>query len=97
MLVRDGIIIVGVVLYLSLFNNYDLLPNRWGKHYTGWTIALFIIILLGGLVEGVNNLTVLNIQLILEKLALMGVIIFLILSMFSYIKDQGSKIFNEIT
>ena len=97
MLVRDGIIIVGVVLYLSLFSNYDLLPNRWGKHYTGWTIALFIIILLGGLVEGVNNLTVINVQLILEKLALMGVIIFLILSVSSYMKNQGSKIFNEIT
>ena len=97
MLARDGIIIVGVILYFSLFENYNLLPNRWGKHYTGWTIALFIIILLGGLVEGVNNLTVINVQLILEKLALMGVIIFLILSISSYMKDQGSKIFNEIT
>ena len=72
MLARDGIIIVGVILYFSLFENYNLLPNRWGKHYTGWTISLFIIILLRGVFF--------NIPLLLEQVALVGTLSFLTLS-----------------
>ena len=46
MLSRDGIILIGAMLHLLLFENRQALPNRWGKHYTGWTIALFIIVLI---------------------------------------------------
>ena len=47
MLTRDGLILIGSMLYLLLFDSNQALPNRWGKHYTGWTIALFIIVLIG--------------------------------------------------
>ena len=43
MLTRDGLILIGSMMYLLLFDSNQALPNRWGKHYTGWTIALFII------------------------------------------------------
>ena len=88
MLARDGIIIVGVILYFSLFENYNLLPNRWGKHYTGWTISLFIIILLRGVFF--------NIPLLLEQVALVGTLSFLTLSIISYLKNPGKEIFRQI-
>ena len=88
MLARDGIIIVGVILYFSLFENYNLLPNRWGKHYTGWTISLFIIILLRGVFF--------SIPLLLEQVALIGTLSFLTLSIISYLKNPGKEIFRQI-
>tara|TARA_Y100001949_G_C15863268_1_gene276036 strand:- start:141 stop:686 length:546 start_codon:yes stop_codon:yes gene_type:complete len=88
MLGRDGIIVIGVLLYFSLFQNYNLLPNRWGKHYTGWTIALFIIILIRGLTE--------RIPLILEQIALVGTLSFLIVSLIFYLRSPGKEIFRKI-
>ena len=88
MLARDSIIIIGVILYFSLFESYNLVPNRWGKHYTGWSIALFIIILLRGVFE--------SIPLILEQIALIGTIFFLVISLTFYLKDQGKKILSQI-
>jgi len=88
MLARDSIIIIGVILYFSLFENYNLVPNRWGKHYTGWTIALFIIILLRGVFE--------TIPLLLESIALFGTLFFLLISVVSYLRDPGKRIFSQI-
>ena len=47
MLARDGVVLIGAILYLLIFDTKDVMSNRWGKHYTGWTIALFIIVLTG--------------------------------------------------
>ena len=44
MLTRDGLVLIGSMLYLLLFDRNQASSNRWGKHYTGWTIALFIIV-----------------------------------------------------
>ena len=88
MLARDSIIIIGVILYFSLFENYNLVPNRWGKHYTGWTIALFIIILLRGVFEAI--------PLLLESTAILGTLFFLFISVVSYLRDPGKRIFSQI-
>ena len=32
MLARDGLILIGFMLYLLLFDNKQALSNRWGKH-----------------------------------------------------------------
>ena len=88
MLSRDGIILIGSMLYLLLFDNKQALPNRWGKHYTGWTIALFIIVLSGSSFG--------FLQKFLEWIAMSGVLVFIILSLISYLNQEGRTIFKKI-
>ena len=71
MLTRDGLIIIGSMMYLLLFDSTQALPNRWGKHYTGWTIALFIIVL----IQSAFSL----LPVYFEWIAMGGVIFFIIL------------------
>ena len=89
MLSRDGIILIGSMLYLLLFDNKQALPNRWGKHYTGWTIALFIIVLSGSSFGFLPKF--------LEWIAMSGVLVFIILSLISYLNQEGRAIFKKIT
>ena len=88
MLSRDGIILIGAMLHLLLFENRQALPNRWGKHYTGWTIALFIIVLIQ------SSLSILPFYI--EWIAMTGVIFFTFLSLFTYLNNEGKNIFKEI-
>ena len=88
MLTRDGLILIGSMLYLLLFDSNQALPNRWGKHYTGWTIALFIIILVGSSFS--------FLPLFLEWIAMLGVLIFIALSLGSYLNKEGRDIFRKI-
>ena len=88
MLSRDGIILLGAMLHLLLFENKQALPNRWGKHYTGWTIALFIIVL----IQSAFSL----LPVYFEWIAMGGVIFFIILSLTTYIKNEGKIIFRQI-
>ena len=88
MLSRDGIILIGAMLHLLLFENRQALPNRWGKHYTGWTIALFIIVL------AESSFDLLPIHL--TWIAMTGVIFFVGLSLYTYLKNEGRVIFKEI-
>ena len=88
MLTRDGLILIGSMLYLLLFDTNQALPNRWGKHYTGWTIALFIIILLGSSFSFLPKF--------LEWIAMLGVLIFIALSLGSYLNKEGRDIFRKI-
>ena len=88
MLSRDGIILIGSMLYLLLFDNKQALPNRWGKHYTGWTIALFIIVLSGSSFGFLPKF--------LEWIAMSGVLVFIILSLISYLNQEGRAIFKKI-
>jgi len=71
-----------------LFENKQALPNRWGKHYTGWTIALFIIVL----TQSAFSL----LPVYVEWIAMGGVIFFIILSLTTYIKNEGKIIFRQI-
>ena len=89
MISRDGIILVGSLLYLLLFESSAAIPNRWGKHYTGWTIALFIIILLRASFE--------VFPLYLEYIAMAGVLFYIILSVVSYIRKEGRELFKQIS
>ena len=43
MLTRDGLVLIGSMLYLLLFDRNQASSNRWGKHYTGWTLSLIHI------------------------------------------------------
>ena len=88
MLSRDGIILIGSMLYLLLFDNKQALPNRWGKHYTGWTIALFIIVLSGSSFGFLPKF--------LEWIAMSGVLVFIILSLISYLNREGRAILKKI-
>ena len=88
MLARDGLILIGFMLYLLLFDNKQALSNRWGKHYTGWTIALFIIVLLGSSFELLPRF--------FEWIAMSGVLIFIALSLGSYFNKEGRAIFKQI-
>ena len=88
MLGRDGIILIGSMLYLLLFDNKQALPNRWGKHYTGWTIALFIIVLSGSSFGFLPKF--------LEWIAMSGVLVFIILSLISYLNQEARAIFKKI-
>ena len=88
MLARDGLILIGFMLYLLLFDNKQALSNRWGKHYTGWTIALFIIVLLGSSFELLPRF--------FEWIAMSGVLIFRALSLGSYFNKEGRAIFKQI-
>ena len=88
MLSRDGIILIGAIMHLLLFENKQAPPNRWGKHYTGWTIALFIIVLLQSALPFV--------PIYLEWIAMAGVIFFIFLSLFNYLNQEGRLIFKKI-
>ena len=88
MLTRDGLILIGSMLYLLLFDSNQALPNRWGKHYTGWTIALFIIVLVGSSFE--------FLPWFVEWIAMSGVLIFIVLSLISYLNKEGRDIFKKI-
>ena len=88
MLTRDGVILIGSMLYLLLFDNNQALPNRWGKHYTGWTIALFIIVLIGSSFELLPRF--------IEWIAMLGVLIFIVLSLASYLNKEGRAILKQI-
>ena len=79
---------MGSMTYLMLFEGNNSLPNRWGKHYNGWTIALFIIILL----EGVF----LNFPGLFFQVAVIGVLFFLIMSLYFYFKEQGVQIYQKL-
>ena len=91
LLVRDAIIVMGAMLYMMLFDGRNALSNRWGKHYTGWIIAMLIIVLLQGtLVTGsalLHNLA---------QISKLGVLFFTFLSLFSYFKEPGKLIFNQL-
>ena len=88
MLSRDGIILIGAMLHLLLFENRQALPNRWGKHYTGWTIALFIIVLIQ------SSFSILPFYI--EWIAMIGVMFFTFLSLSTYLMNEGKNIFKEI-
>ena len=88
MLSRDGIILIGAMLHLLLFENRQALPNRWGKHYTGWTIALFIIVLIQ------SSFSILPFYI--EWIAMTGVVFFIFLSLSIYLMNEGKNIFKEI-
>ena len=88
MLTRDGLILIGSMLYLLLFDSNQALPNRWGKHYTGWTIALFIIVLIGSSFSFLPQFV--------EWFAMSGVLIFIALSLGSYLNKEGRDIFRKI-
>ena len=88
MLTRDGLILIGSMMYLLLFDSNQALPNRWGKHYTGWTIALFIIVLTGSSFDFLPKF--------LEWIAMLGVLIFIVLSLVSYFNQEGRAIFKKI-
>ena len=88
LLARDAIVVMGSMTYLMLFEGNNSLPNRWGKHYNGWTIALFIIILL----EGVF----LNFPGLFFQVAVIGVLFFLIMSLYFYFKEQGVQIYKKL-
>ena len=88
MLSRDGIILIGAMLHLLLFENRQALPNRWGKHYTGWTIALFIIVLIQ------SSFSILPFYI--EWIAMIGVVFYTFLSLSTYLMNEGKNIFKEI-
>jgi cardiolipin synthase len=88
MLTRDGLILIGSMLYLLLFDSNQASPNRWGKHYTGWTIALFIIVLVGSSFDIVPPF--------IEWIAMSGVLVFIVMSLGSYFNKEGRAIFKQI-
>jgi cardiolipin synthase len=88
MLSRDGLILIGAILYMLMFDSAKALPNRWGKHYTGWTIALFIIVLLRASFD--------IFPILLEWISTTGVVVFAILSFSGYSRNQGKRIFKNM-
>ena len=86
---RDGIILIGAMLHLLLFDNKQAPPNRWGKHYTGWIIALFIIVLIHSAFQ--------ILPFYFEWIAMTGVIIFIALSLYTYLKNEGKLIFKQFS
>ena len=86
---RDGIILIGAMLHLLLFDNKQAPPNRWGKHYTGWIIALFIIVLIQSAFQ--------ILPFYFEWIAMTGVIIFIALSLYTYLKNEGKLIFKQFS
>jgi len=91
LLARDGVIVMGAMIYIMLFEGQNALSNRWGKHYTGWTIAMLIIVLLQGTL--VTGSTLLD---NLSQISKLGVLFFTFLSLFSYFKGPGKLIFNQL-
>ena len=88
MLTRDGLVLIGSMLYLLLFDSNQASSNRWGKHYTGWTIALFIIVLVNSSFNFLPEF--------FEWLAMLWVLIFIVLSLISYFNREGRDIFKKI-
>ena len=91
LLARDAIIVMGSMFYFMLFDESSLVSNRWGKHYTGWTIALFIIVLLHNTLEAWPSL-----YYALLEIAKFGVLLFTFFSLSSYFRRPGKKIFSEL-
>ena len=91
LLVRDALAVMGSMLYLMLFEGRNSESNRWGKHFTGWTIALFIITLLQ---ESINSYSML-LNLFYE-IAVVGVLIFTALSVFTYAREQGQEVYKHL-
>ena len=91
LLIRDAIAVMGSMLYLMVFEGRNTESNRWGKHYTGWTIALFIITLLQETFQVGAVLFAL-----LYQIALIGALLFTILSLFYYFKKQGRELYAEL-
>ena len=90
---RDAIIVMGSLAYLMLFEGNSPQPNRWGKHYNGWTIALFFIVLIQGLYSNAALISFLN---ILFQIAVVGVLFFLLMRLTYYFKDQGNQIYVKL-
>ena len=91
LLVRDALAVMGSMLYLMLFEGRNSESNRWGKHFTGWTIALFIITLLQ---ESISSyLMLLN---LLYEIAVVGVLLFTALSVFTYARKQGKEVYKHL-
>jgi len=91
LLVRDALAVMGSMLYLMLFEGRNSESNRWGKHFTGWTIALFIITLLQESISAYSML--LN---LLYEIAVVGVLIFTALSVFTYARKQGKEVYKHL-
>ena len=91
LLVRDALAVMGSMLYLMLFEGRSSESNRWGKHFTGWTIALFIITLLRESISSYSML--LN---FLYEIAVVGVLIFTALSVFTYAREQGKEVYKNL-
>lgn len=91
LLVRDALAVMGSMLYLMLFEGRNSESNRWGKHFTGWTIALFIITLLQ---ESINSYSML--LNLLYEIAVVGVLIFTALSVFTYAREQGQEVYKHL-
>ena len=91
LLVRDALAVMGSMLYLMLFEGRNSESNRWGKHFTGWTIALFIITLLQESISSYSML--LN---LLYEIAVVGVLIFTALSVFTYARKQGKEVYKHL-
>ena len=91
LLVRDALAVMGSMLYLMLFEGRNSESNRWGKHFTGWTIALFIITLLQ---ESINSYSML--LNLLYEVAVVGVLIFTALSVFTYAREQGQEVYKHL-
>ena len=91
LLVRDALVVMGSMLYLMLFEGRNSESNRWGKHFTGWTIALFIITLLQESISAYSML--LN---LLYEIAVVGVLIFTALSVFTYARKQGKEVYKHL-
>lgn len=91
LLIRDGLAVIGAMLYLMLFEGRSPESNRWGKHFTGWVIALFIITLLNEtIVSGVFFFV------ILKQLATTGVLIFASLSVVYYSRREGRQVYDYL-
>ena len=91
LLVRDALAVMGSMLYLMLFEGRNSESNRWGKHFTGWTIALFIITLLQESISAYSML--LN---LLYEIAVVGVLIFTALTVFTYARKQGKEVYKHL-
>ena len=91
LLVRDALAVIGSMLYLMLFEGRNPESNRWGKHFTGWTIALFIITLLQ---ESLNSY--MELFSLFYEIAVAGVLIFTALSIFYYFKEQGKEVYGHL-
>ena len=90
-MIRDAIAVMGSMLYLMVFEGRNTESNRWGKHYTGWTIALFIITLLQETFQVGAVLFD-----FLYKIALVGALFFTTLSLFYYFKNQGKELYEVL-
>ena len=90
LLARDAVVVMGATLYMMLFEGSNVLSNRWGKHYTGWVISLFIIVLLQN-----TLITWPNLYNSLLQIAKLGALVFTFLSLVSYFQGPGKQIFSQ--